>query len=189
MLWQIDADVLKQACNQTLHTTGAATTNVGNMRFLLYTSRQCSILHALYVCVFVCVCVCVRVCVRVCVCVRACVCMCVYIYIYIYISCTHKRRKHLLSGPQNKHFSLQNALHYIAQNILHVQYIYFWRWVVSKHGVQQRQHVDAVECGTVCSGLISMFCHWYFAKSWLVHPDLSWVHYGHLHSPGGPVSW
>ena len=42
--------------------------------------------------------------------------------------------------------------------------------------------MDAVECGTVCSGLVSMFCQWYFAKSWLVNPDLWWVHYSHLHS-------
>jgi hypothetical protein len=47
--------------------------------------------------------------------------------------------------------------------------------------VQQRQHVDAVQCRTVVSGLIKHICVWYFSNSY-------WVHCTHWHPSGcGPV--
>jgi len=55
MLWQIDADVLKQACNQTLNTAGAAAMNAGNIHttYCIQVGNALLYIHCLYIYIYI----------------------------------------------------------------------------------------------------------------------------------------
>ena len=68
--------------------------------------------------------------------------VCIYIYIYIYIYNVCLSLKVPLSGPQNQYL-LHNGHYNIAENVLHT-HTFFKLFPTT--AVQQRQHVDVVNC-------------------------------------------
>jgi hypothetical protein len=88
--------------------------------------------------------------------------ICLYTYImlhhtytvYIYL-CMHKRKKRLWQDHKIDTV-LYNAPCNIAQNILHILYIHFWKWLVSNHGGSTDAIRGRRTLSHVFSGLVSI---------------------------------